>query len=110
MLVRLCTCAPCLIPSPRPSIDTDGILVQQCFLFSRRVMPLKHPPLSFRPDTPRNPVMNAQVKKFDTLRRLLNTQPFPESVMVFVNDPIQVREMRDPAPLPPSLFSPPGCG
>lgn len=31
-----------------------------------------------------------QVKKFDTLRRLLNTQPFPESVMIFVNDPIQV--------------------
>eukprot|EP00903_Cladosiphon_okamuranus_P009679 g9209.t1 len=31
-----------------------------------------------------------KVKKFDTLRRLLNTQPFPESVMIFVNDPIQV--------------------
>eukprot|EP00752_Nemacystus_decipiens_P001692 g1639.t2 len=31
-----------------------------------------------------------KVKKFDTLRRLLNTQPFPDSVMIFVNDPIQV--------------------
>lgn len=34
-----------------------------------------------------------QVKKFDTLRRLLNTQPFPESVMIFVNDPIQVSRL-----------------
>lgn len=31
-----------------------------------------------------------QVKKFETLRRLLNTEPFPESVMIFVNDPAQV--------------------
>lgn len=35
---------------------------------------------------------SSQVKKFETLRRLLNTQPFPDSVMIFVNDPIQVRE------------------
>lgn len=47
--------------------------------------------------------MNAQVKKFDTLRRLLNTQPFPESVMIFVNDPIQVRETYSRRPR--ALFS-----
>eukprot|EP00953_Heterococcus_sp_UTEX-ZZ885_P022811 12591-Heterococcus_DN1.PRE.1 len=32
-----------------------------------------------------------KVKKFESLRRMMNTQPFPESVMVFVNDPHQVR-------------------
>ncbi|CAM9570343.1 unnamed protein product, partial [Choristocarpus tenellus] len=36
-----------------------------------------------------------KVKKFDTLRRMLNTQPFPESVMIFVNDPQQVEWLTD---------------
>ncbi|CAM9358555.1 unnamed protein product [Chrysoparadoxa australica] len=32
----------------------------------------------------------SRVKKYETFKRFLNTQPFPESLMVFVNDPHQV--------------------
>lgn len=61
----------------------DVHTILDIFFISRRDMFFISPCLAF---------LRIQVKKFETLRRLLNTQPFLECVVIFVNDHAQVRE------------------